>query len=79
MPIQKMLKSSIDYLRLWYISVPDIGVGSEFEVWPCCAAKCSGKKILNNFAALCAEANFSKCATLGCKIKPFIKGMQYST
>ena len=30
---KKMLKSSIDYLRLQCIlSVPDIGVGSRFEV-----------------------------------------------
>ena len=63
-----MLKSSIDYLRLRYIlSVPDIhvGVASKFEVY-------SGHAVPQN-----AAANFSKCATLGCKIKPFFEGMQY--
>ena len=39
---QSMLKSSIDYLRLRYITMPDIGVGSKL--------KCSGHAVPLNAA-----------------------------
>ena len=42
------------------------------QIWSVVAMLCRKTRLENNLAALCAAANFSKCATLGCKIKSFI-------